>query len=173
MPSRLRYRPRRAGNRLTPEKEKRFSIRKFVGWQLFSYWQLELFGGLRRSWVKPCLLGLLNFPGAWALVNHVKVLFGATPNVLFISFQSDGLLPEVSVELRINKSLGTSDGLSRKVTIRNCVLLAIHQDVITSLVLGRSVPNVNASAAVFERHGASFSQPRPVLEPLGSRACAD
>jgi hypothetical protein len=48
MPSRLRYRPRRAGNRLTPEKEKRFSIRKFVGWQLFSYWQLELFGSLRK-----------------------------------------------------------------------------------------------------------------------------
>src|SRR6516225_1642730 len=48
MHSRLRYRPRRAGNRLTPEKEERFSIRKFLGW-LFSYRQLELFGGLRRS----------------------------------------------------------------------------------------------------------------------------
>jgi hypothetical protein len=38
-------------------------------------------------------------------------------------------------------------------------------------VLGRSVTNVNASASVFERHGVSFSQPRPVLEALGSRAC--
>jgi hypothetical protein len=57
----------------------------------------------------PCLLGLLSFPGAWALVNRVKVLFGATPNVDFRSFQSDGLLPEAFVELRINKSLGTGD----------------------------------------------------------------
>ena len=48
-----------------------------MGWQLFSYWQLELFGSLRRNWVKPCLLGLLSFPNAWALVSHVKVLFGA------------------------------------------------------------------------------------------------
>src|SRR5215469_6978757 len=106
MHSRLRYRPPRAGNRLTPEKEKRFSIRKFVGWQLFSYWQLELFGSVRKSWVRPCLLGLLSFPGTWALANHVNVLIGATPNVLFRSFQSDGLLPEVFVELRIDKSLG-------------------------------------------------------------------
>jgi hypothetical protein len=51
-------------------------IRKFVGWQLFSYWQLELFGSLMRNWVKPCLPGLLSFPDAWALVSHVKVLFG-------------------------------------------------------------------------------------------------
>jgi energy-converting hydrogenase Eha subunit A len=49
-------------------------------------------------------------------------------------------LPDVFVELRINKSLGTGHSLSRKVTIINCILLAIHQDVITSLVLGRSVP---------------------------------
>jgi len=102
----------------------------------------------------PCLLGFLSFPGAWALVNHLKVLFGATPNVHFRSLQSDGLLSEVFVELRIYKSLGTGDGPSRKVTLRNCVLLAIHQDVITSLAFGRSVPNVNASASVFERHGA-------------------
>src|ERR1700756_2500739 len=100
MHSRLRYRPRRARSRLTPEKEERFSIRKFVGW-LFSYWQLELFGGVRRSWLMPCLVGLLSFPGAWALVNRVKVLFSPTPNVHFSSFQSDGLLPEVFVELRI------------------------------------------------------------------------
>jgi hypothetical protein len=58
MHSRLRYRPRRAGNTLTPEKEEPFSIRKIVGW-LFSYRQLELFGDLRRSWLKTCLLGLL------------------------------------------------------------------------------------------------------------------
>ena len=125
-----------------------------MGWQLFSYWQLELFGDLRTRWLKPCLLDLLSFPGPWSLVNRVKVLFGATPNVHFRSFQSDGLLHEIFVELRINKSLRTGDGPSRKVTIRNCVLLAIYQDVITSLVLGRSVPNVNASASVFERHGA-------------------
>jgi hypothetical protein len=99
-------------------------------------------------------LACSSFPGAWALVNRVKVLFGATPNVYFRSFESDGLLPEVFVELRINKSLGTGDRLSRKVTIRNCVLLGIYQDVITSLVLSRSVPNVNASACVFERYGA-------------------
>jgi len=153
MHSRLRYRPRRAGNRLTPEKEERFSIRKFAGW-LFSYWQLKLFGGLRRSWLVPCLLGLLSFPGACVLVKRVKVFFGAMPNVHFRSFQSDGLLPEIFVELRINQSLGTSDSPSRKVTMRNCVLLAIHEDVITSLVLGRSVPDLSASASVFERHGA-------------------
>jgi hypothetical protein len=70
----------------------------------------------------PCLLGFLSFPGAWALVNHLKVLFGATPNVHFRSLQSDGLLSEVFVELRIYKSLGTGDGPSRKVTLRNCVL---------------------------------------------------
>jgi hypothetical protein len=102
----------------------------------------------------PCLLGFLGFPGACALINRVEVLFGATPNVHFRSFQSDGLLAEVFVEVRINKWLGTGDGLPRKVPIRNCVLLAIHQDVITSLVLGRSVPNVNASASVLECHGA-------------------
>ena len=88
----------------------------------------------------PCLLGLLSFPGACPLVTRVKVLSGATPNVDFRSFESDGHLPEVFVELRINKSLGTGDGPSRKMTIKNCVLLAIYQDVKTSLVLGRSVP---------------------------------
>jgi hypothetical protein len=52
------------------------------------------------------------------------------------------------------------------VTIRNCVLLAIHQDVITSLVLGRSIPNANASASVFERHGAClFSAPACARTP--------
>ena len=42
----------------------------------------------------PCLLRLLSFPGPPALVNRVKVLFGATPNVHFRSFQSGGLLLE-------------------------------------------------------------------------------
>src|SRR6202007_1940208 len=49
------------------------------------------------AWLAPA------FRGAWALVNRVKVLFGATPNVDFRSFQSDGLLPEVFVELRIDQ----------------------------------------------------------------------
>src|SRR6516162_6178105 len=139
MHSRLRYRPRRAGNRLTPEKEERFSIRKFVGC-LFSYWQLKLFAGPRRSWLMPCLLGSLSFPGTCALINRVKVLFGATPNVYFRSFQSDSVLAEVFVELRINKSLGHKK-----------LRTACHpRGFITSLVLGRSVPNVNASASVFE-----------------------
>ena len=44
---------------------------------LFSYWQFELFGWLRRSGLMRYLLGLLNFPGTGPFVNRIKLLFGA------------------------------------------------------------------------------------------------
>jgi hypothetical protein len=119
-------------------------------------------------------LACSSFPGAWALVNRVDVLFGATPNVDFRSFQSDGLLPEVFVELGINKSLGHwrwpfQEGDHKKLRAP----LPSTMDVITSLVLGGSVPNVKASASLFERHGACLFWSRDLCwEALGSRACA-